>query len=265
MIAILSLLASEGRELTALEIARACDIPKSSTHHLLNVLRRSQYVSYIGGRRTWRLGSGIYELGAVYLRDESIGRDIKNCLRTLAEASDSVSHLAMLHGTDIFYVDRQEAPRSRVRLTTRIGSRLPAHLPSVGLAVLSGLPDEQVRAMYDDYAFPRLTDEGPTSVEALLRTIHDTRTRKYAHGNGRVTPGVSCVAAPVFGSRSVPVAAIGIAFPSATHGPRTFDETVAMVRSAGQALSRVFGGPPASAIDDDADGGALGPTAVSVR
>ena len=46
----------------------------------------------------------------------------------LTQSTDETSHLAVLQGSDVIYLDKREPLKPGVRLVTEIGTRLPAHL-----------------------------------------------------------------------------------------------------------------------------------------
>lgn len=53
---VLELLAGALRPLPSMVVARRCGMPKSSTHHLLNVLRDRGWATYDAEHRGWLLG-----------------------------------------------------------------------------------------------------------------------------------------------------------------------------------------------------------------
>lgn len=60
---VLELLAQQERPLAAMTIARRCDIPKSSTYHLLSALRTRGFVAYHDAERGWTIGERVRQLG----------------------------------------------------------------------------------------------------------------------------------------------------------------------------------------------------------
>lgn len=76
----------------------------------------------------------------------------------LTQSTDETSHLAVLQGSDVIYLDKREPLKPGVRLVTEIGTRLPAHLTAVGRAILSRLDAEQISALYEGgYTWPTRT------------------------------------------------------------------------------------------------------------
>jgi DNA-binding IclR family transcriptional regulator len=53
---VLYLLGQRSAPMSAKEIAETLSLPKSTTHHLLNVMMDRRFVSYLPDRRMWALG-----------------------------------------------------------------------------------------------------------------------------------------------------------------------------------------------------------------
>ena len=114
----------------------------------------------------------------------------------------------------MLYVLEERAP-GRPPLVTDVGVRLPAHLTASGRAILSALPQNQVRALYPDRsAFVDRTGVGPTSLSALRALLTETRQRGYAIEDGEVTPGFASVAAVVLDHNGHPVAGVAVTYRS---------------------------------------------------
>jgi DNA-binding IclR family transcriptional regulator len=150
----------------------------------------------------------------------------------------------MLHGTDVLYIDKQQPLGNAASLVTEVGVRLPAHLTAVGRAILAELPEPQLKALYDGAPLVRRTGRGPGSLAALRRELAEGRERGYALDAEMVTPGITCVAAPVFSHEGVPVAAIGLTFVSAQRSAKQVDEAAAATRELAARLSSNLGYVP---------------------
>jgi DNA-binding IclR family transcriptional regulator len=211
---VLELLSAHTKPVPTLTIARECAIPKSSAHHLLNVMRARSFVTYYEAERAWGLGVAAFEIGSAYLRSGPLQRLGRHLLTELTERTGETSHLAVLHGAEVLYIDKEQ-PVGTVALVTEVGVRLPAHLTAVGRAILAELSEVQVRALYADQPLIRRTGRGPATVDALLHDLDEVRGRGFAFDDQMVTPGISCLAAPVYSHEHVPAAAIGVTFVSA--------------------------------------------------
>lgn len=228
-------------------IARVCDIPKSSAHHLLNVMHARNFVTYYEAERAWGLGVAVFEIGSAYLRSEPLQHLGRPLLVRLAAYLGETAHLAILHGTDVLYVDKEEPSEVATKLVTEVGVQLPAHLTAVGRAIMAELPEAQIRALYADQPLIQRTGRGPSSVAELLAELAEVRGRGYAVDHEMVTPGISCVGAPVHAHEGLPIAAVGVTFITAQRSPEQAEQVAAAVARAAERLSRSMGwSPPAT-------------------
>jgi DNA-binding IclR family transcriptional regulator len=216
---LLKLLARHTSPMPASAIARDLGLPRSSTYHLLKVLRDEGFVVHLPEARRYGLGVAAFELGSAYSRQEPLRWVAQTVLTRLVEATTHNAHLAVLHGGDVLYVIEERAP-GRPALVTDVGVRLPAQLTASGLAMLAALPRRQVDALYPSrQALIRRHDAGPASLRQLRALLAQGRQDGYAQEDGFVTPGFASVAAPVLDHSGHPVAAVAVTFPTGAGDP----------------------------------------------
>lgn len=238
---VLTLLASHATPMPAGAIARHLGLPRSTTYHLLTVLRERGYVSHLPEERRYGLGVAAYELGSAYQRQVGLARVARDVLDRLVDATTHNAHLATLHGTDVLYAIEQRAP-GRPMLVTDVGVRLPATLTATGLAMLAALPPAQVRALFPSKdALVQRDGRGVTTTTRLRAELQQVRQRGYADEDGLITPGLRSVAQVVHDHTGRPVAAVAVTFPDSTAD----DDLPGLVRAVDRAardLTRRLGG-----------------------
>lgn len=240
-LAVLRLLARHVEPVPAATIARELSLPRSSTYHLLAVLRDDGFVHHLPDERRWGLGVSAFELGSAYSRQAPLQRMARPVLARLVDATTHNAHLVMLHGRDVLYVIEERAPR-RPSLVTEVGVRLPASLTASGLAILAALPAQQVRALFPSRdAFEQRHGRGPTSLTALRSELAQVRQRGYALEEGSVTPGLTSVAAAVLDHNALPAAGVALTFPGDEVGDAERARLVAAAQRAAGDLSRRLG------------------------
>jgi len=179
---------SHGQPLGVSDIARALGIAKSSTANLCNSLEEGRMVhrtdsGYVLGRRT-------VELGGAYLATFDQVRDFYRICSESSVLSHELVQIAILDGVDVLYLARHEG-RAPLRLSASIGDRYPASATAVGNALLSLLPDDEIRQRFaSPDTRPRLTQATDTTLDGLLRTIGAARDRGFALEEGQVHPSV---------------------------------------------------------------------------
>lgn len=212
---VLRYLAGQPAPVPMARIARAVDLPRSTTYHLLRAMVEEGFVVHLPEERRYGIGVAAFEVGSGYVRQEPLERIARRPLADLVDRIKQSAHLAVLHGRDVLYVIEERAP-GRPPLVSDVGVRLPAHLTASGRAVLAGLPRAQVRALYPDRsAFVDRHGTGPRTLTALGSLLATVRQQGHATERGAVTPGFESVAAAVVDHNAHPVAAVAVTYPSA--------------------------------------------------
>jgi len=239
---VLVFLAGRAKPVPTMVIAAECALPKSSAYHLLNAMRARDFVTYFPAERAWGLGVAALEIGSAYMRSDPLERAGRRLLIELAEATGETAHLAVLQGTDVLYLLKERPEHFSTRLVTEVGVRLPAHLTAVGRAILMHLRDTQLHALYPSgKPLPRRTNRGPQRASDLLEELAGARRRGFAVDDQMTTPGISCIAAPVFSHDERPLAAVGITFLSASRDERARASLGRQVVDVAARLSRTLG------------------------
>jgi DNA-binding IclR family transcriptional regulator len=246
---ILETLAAHAQPMATMAIARECGIPKSSAHHLLNVMLQRNYVTYYDHEHAWGLGVSIFEVGSAYLRRTPLQRLGRPILESVCGDTGETCHLAILHGADVLYLDKEQPAGNGPNLVTDIGVRLPAHLTAVGWAMLSQLPESQVRASFGGTPMVTRTGTGPGDLDELFDGLAAVKARGFAFDDQMVTPGICCLAAPVFSHSDQPVAAIGVSYLAAKSDATVVDRFAEIVCGAAAHLSTSLGWRGAAAVE----------------
>ncbi len=240
-VAVLQLLARQAEPLPAAAIARELGLPRSSTYHLLAVLRDAGFVSHLADDRRWGLGVASFELGSAYARQAPLQRIARPLLIRLVDATTHSAHLGVLHGRDVLYVIEERAP-GRPSLVTDVGVRLPALVTASGLAMLAALPPRQVRALYssrDD--FEQRRGFGAASLAVLRSELSAVRRRGYAVECDSVTPGFASVASAVLDHNEHPVAGVAVTYPHPQVREQEVEAIITRVRATADDLGRRLG------------------------
>jgi DNA-binding IclR family transcriptional regulator len=211
---VLEVLAGSVRPLPTMIIASRCEIPKTSAYRLLNAMRERGFVTYYDAEHAWGLGSTAFEIGSSYLRQGALQRLGRPVLAALAQDTDAVAHLAILHGTEVLYVDGQGPPRGDPAATsTKLGARLQAHLTAAGRAILAQFAEHQLRALYGDRPLAQRSGTGTATVDELARELRSHSETGVAFAGALAGINTREVAAAVFSREGSAVAALEVTFP----------------------------------------------------
>jgi DNA-binding IclR family transcriptional regulator len=223
------------------EICVVLGLPKSSGHALLMTLVKRGYLREGRRERSYRLGPALFEIGSAYISSTDLIGDGQAVVSEAARACDETVHLAVLDGAEVLYVVKEEGTRT-VRMVSAVGKRFPAYGTGVGKMLLSALDDAALAERFpDDAPLPALTAKTLTDPRAFRAELAAVRSRGYALDTEESTPGLSCVAAPVYGADGQMVAAMSISVPSVRFTPARRDELLALLQQQTRRLSTILG------------------------
>jgi DNA-binding IclR family transcriptional regulator len=193
-------------ELSLAELCRRTGIAKPTAHRILGELASWGLVERAG--TGYRLGMGLFELGARAPAQLSLREAAAPVLADLAEATRETVHLAMLRETDVVYIQKL-AGRNAPKLGSRLGGRMPAYCTGVGKALLAFSDAETIQAALAA-GLARRTARTIVAPGLFRRELAMVRRRGYAEEHEESSRGIACVAAPVVGADGLALAAVSI-------------------------------------------------------
>ena len=237
---ILELLAGERKRWTTTEVSRKLKIPKSTTSYLLHTLLARGYLVR-EGEGDYRLGMKLLVLAGQALRGVEVRELALPVLRRLTTDTQTTAHMAVLEGAEAVYIERVPSP-GFIQIDTWVGRRMPLHSTSVGKALAAFLPEKEAETLFQAAGLPRFTQHTITSLPRLKQELRRIRESGVAIDNEENTPGVRCVAAPIFGASGLPVAAISLTGPVQQVTEDRLPKIVERVREAARQLTATLGG-----------------------
>ncbi len=187
---LLELLADTPGRLTLAELQRLMGVPKSSLHGLLRTLVARGWVETDERGVTYGIGLRALRVGASYLEGDPVVQAAGMTLAMLRRQLDETVHLARLDGSDVVYLASRES-QHHLRVTSRIGRRLPAHATSLGKALLADRTPDEVDALLPA-TLVALTPDTITDRPGLDAELAQARVQGYAEERGQNTPGLHC-------------------------------------------------------------------------
>jgi IclR family acetate operon transcriptional repressor len=195
---VLEVVAGAGGEMALSDIASASGVPLPTVYRLTRTLVDRGYMRQLPNRR-YALGSRLIPLGEV--AGAMLGTWARPVLEGLVSELGESANLAALDGDRAVYIGQVPSKHS-MRMFTEVGRRVNLHSTGVGKAILSLLPDEEVRALVGRAGMPAQTPHTITDVDALITALHRIRRDGYSIDEGEQEVGVRCVAVPIAGATS---------------------------------------------------------------
>ena len=162
----------ENRALSAPELARRFDLPRSTVFRLLTTLENMGFLERAEGGRDYRLGLAVLRLGFEYLASLELTQLGTPLLQRLCDEMRTPCNLVVRDGRSIVYVAKV-APPTPFASSVTVGTRLPAHATVLGRILLEDLTLVQLRALYPE-----------DQLESFRRHAEDGRPA-VRHGPGR--------------------------------------------------------------------------------
>ncbi|MFI7004506.1 IclR family transcriptional regulator [Nocardia sp. NPDC050175] len=221
------------------EIAAELGVHKSTVSRLIAVLESRGYVEQLSDRGKYRLGFSIVRLaGSTSAQVDLVGQSQGACNALAAETGET-TNIAVLDGNRIINIV-EAAGSGSIALRSWVGQSCPAHATSSGKVLLSGLEPAVLRKQVG----PKLeayTDNTLTKVADLAAQLVAVREHGWASVREELEIGLNAVAAPVFDSNGVIVAALSVSGPSYRLGPDRFASTARQAIASAADISHRLG------------------------
>lgn len=235
----------EHRTLSAPELARRFDLPRSTVFRLLTTLENMGFLEKAEGGRDYRLGLAVLRLGFEYLASLELTQLGTPLLQRLSEELHTSCNLVVRDGRSIVYVAKVSQATPFASSVT-VGTRLPAHATVLGRILLEDLTLPQLRDLYPEDHLESFSPSTPRTVTELFDMVQADRQRGYVLGEGFFESNISSIAAPVRDHSGHIVAALGATIPSGHIEESRIDEMVARVRATADDISGLLNYAPAA-------------------
>jgi len=174
-------------------VVQLSGLERSTAHRLLSSLMEEQFVEREAGSRRYRLGMDAMQLGFAALRRVPMLDTLRPFAQRLARISGDTVFMVVRSGDHALCLLRESGSFFVKVFTMDEGERRLLGIGSAGLALLAGLPDAEIAAIYARHAstYAQIGKDKNT----LLRDVAQTRKKGYSETIDTITPGVSGVGA----------------------------------------------------------------------
>ena len=176
------------------EISSTLEMPQGTISPILKTLLALNYVRQTGN--LYRIDFASFELGLSYSSENNALTFIRRQMREIVSEIGEICQMGVLRGRDVYYLLKENA-NTFIQINSNVGMRMPAHITGLGKALLSGLSDDEVRRLYEDYEFISYTPQSITDMDVLLGQLDEVRKKGFAYENEESTPDICCVAVPL--------------------------------------------------------------------
>lgn len=210
-------LLEDGQAYGLVEIGRLLGLGNSRVHRMLGTLEAAGFVTRQEKDRRYRLTFGASSHATTF----AVGPLLEAAYPVMCKLRDDVGetvHLAALGGRHLYYLFTAES-RHLMRVTTRIGARVPAHCTAAGKVLLGFWPDEHIRRAFAG-PLPRCTERTVTTVDELLEEVYECRRSGFGRSLSESEVGMATIAVPIRIGEGAPTITLSISGPESRINPR---------------------------------------------
>ncbi|MEN8127814.1 MAG: IclR family transcriptional regulator [Planctomycetota bacterium] len=235
---IMSLLADRPEGISAVELEKLAQTPKTTMFRILKTLRSQEMAEKRGalffpGPALMRIG--LRSLQASQIRPLSIP-----FLSQLAKQTGFTSHLAILSGCQSLILEVHDSPNP-VRVASRSGSIVPLHCSSTGKVFLAYRFEVELEDYFSGQPLERYTDNTIITLFKMRTEILQIKKDGYAVDNREFHRDVCCLAAPVRDNLGQVFAAIGVTGPAIHFTRQKQTDVCVLVKKTAKELSAELG------------------------
>lgn len=195
------------------EIARTLAFPKATVSDIMaSLAEQGLLIRTRSGR--YRLGWRLFELSQVLLDNTEFCVEARCVMQELVERWGETTHLAVLEGSQVVYVEKLQATPAAQILLSRVGARLPAHCSGVGKVLLAHRSWPEVVQLLENQELQAFTPQTITTQDGLRQELARVRQQGFAYDCEEVATGLCCVAAPIRDIDGRVIAAISLSVPA---------------------------------------------------
>jgi len=233
-LAVLQVLADQGRPLTLSEIAGLIFLSSATAKRFCHTLCYLGFI-YRDPQKRYKLTPKVFTLGYAVIRSQDWFEVAQYYLETLFKEIHETVNLAILEGNEIMYVKRIKI-ENILPFDLQIGSKLPVYCTSMGKCLMAFGPPEKVQSILKTLKFKPFTHRTTTCLEDYLEELDKVRKKGYAVNDEELSIGLRSIAAPIRDKDGWAKAALSIILPTkrfslydaeevfAPHAIRTADE-----------------------------------------
>lgn len=240
---ILKLVSKHKDGLSLAQIVKALDLPKSTVFNIVHTLEKVGLLSCEGaGAPVYRLGIEALKIGLAYMNESTLDSVARPVLSRLSRETGETVCLSVRSGdADVVYV-MHFLSDLEYQSKYSIGDVRPFLTLAMGKAMLSVLPEEEIRHIITPEMFAECSISSVTDMDSLLTYLDESRRLGYIMESTEENVMFACpVAAPILDIDGHLVAAISIVVMRDPSNPDRVAEMGKKVHQAALDISRRLG------------------------
>lgn len=214
--------------MTIRDLSTDLKLPKGTIHRILSSLSYFGYIRQSQETKNYFLGFKLMQLSSLLGNQLDLRKVAEPILRDLAEITKETVHMVVLDANEIVYIDKIETRQitGGLKMASSVGARNPVHTCAVGKVLAAHLSEEDLDHLIKQKGLPQRTTNTITNPAAFKEHLKIVRSQGYAIDDEENERGIRCLAAPIFGEKGRPVAAISVSGPAFRVTKKVAQETL---------------------------------------
>lgn len=234
---ILDLITDSTQPLTAAHIAKELELPRSSTHNILQSLL-TKHVIYKDIDNRFYLGSYLMYWAGKYEQQQGVIQLFKDLIVQYPILLQHTVTLSKLDLGEVVFLACHEAP-APLGFTFRAGVRVPAVFSATGKAMLSTLPLQTIESLYDG-VFPKsLTPSSVTNFATLASELTAIHQSRISLDDGQLREGMYCLGTYIRNASGHAIAGMAVSFLQAEYEANRSEVSAVLIELAEQIEQRL--------------------------
>jgi DNA-binding IclR family transcriptional regulator len=212
-LAILELLGRYRDGRTASEIARELGLPHNSVSRITETMHLRGWLYRREDDRRFTLTNRVADLTRPQVNDRSLVFCAWDSLKRLRDDTGETAQLTTLAENKLLVLEQCESDHA-IKVSGRIGMRVPAYSSAPGKAILAHLPETDLTTFLANVKLKGFTPTTCSSQRKLLANLRQTRDDGFATDHAEGLEGIHRVAAVILDNYQYPIAALTVIAPS---------------------------------------------------
>ncbi|MFJ7952018.1 IclR family transcriptional regulator [Lysinibacillus sp. NPDC096418] len=226
-------------ELSFQEVIELSGIPKTTAFRMLKSFEEMEFLEK-GTDAKYRLGILFLKFGhlvSIRLDVRKIAYPIMNELHNDVEEA---INLIVRDGNEAMYIEKVDT-KQKVRLYTAIGRKSPLYAGACSRAILSFLPDAEIKEYLESINLESFAMGTITDIEKLYETVVQARELGHTISHSELENHTSAIAAPIFDHKGEVIAAMSIAGLATNYQEENVEIFVEKLKKATAEISKQMG------------------------
>ena len=240
---VIEMLASDPRAVPLGEISDRFGLQKSATHRLLRALLDLGWVEQMPETGFYKLTLRLAILGQGFLNAIGIPDLTRPILEELAQQTQELVSFSVVEGERLHHMVHAQGRQTGLIYQSELTGKIPLHVTAAGKAWLSTLPvDDAIRIVLED-GFGEQGRFGPNavkSVEGLIKSLEETRSRGWALSQDESQPDILGIAAVVRPRKDRTVATCSVIGPMMRYDKARIEQHAKLVAKAAADIGRTW-------------------------